>query len=65
MSSLFFIPGTFISYIILSDNLFTFEGNMAPHGHYDVMVFYDSDKEIPKKDLKRHYGKLLEIILED
>ena len=51
-------------YIKNSGGLFVFEGDITPHGHYYVKVFYDSEKKISKRALKKHYGNLLNIILE-
>ena len=50
-------------YIKNSGNLFTFQGNITPHGHYDVQIFYDSEKKISLTNLKKHYKTLLDILI--
>lgn len=44
-------------------NRFTFQGDLTPHGYYDVRISYNPEKRISLSTMKKHYQNLLDIII--
>lgn len=53
----------FLSYIENCGDLFVFEGDLTPHGYYDVKISYCYDKNIPLDEMKKHYKNLIDIVI--
>ena len=51
-------------YIENNGDLFEFQGRLTPHGHYDVRLKYNKDRDFEQENLVEQYHGLLKIILD-